>query len=150
MKHPVADAVIAVALLISLNATASEAFGTREQAKALLQRAVSEMKYDENGALEKFMNGDDGFIDRDLYVFCGGPDGMITTHPDVFGLSLRTFTDKAGKAVGEEIYSTANEEEISEISYKWPRPGEGEEPVDKNSFYTRVGDQICGVGYYPQ
>ena len=29
----------------------------------------------------------------------------------------------------------------------WPRPG-SDEPLEKETFYTKVGDQICGVGYY--
>jgi hypothetical protein len=28
-----------------------------------------------------------------------------------------------------------------------PRP-DSDEPLKKTSFYTKVGDQICGVGYY--
>ena len=28
-----------------------------------------------------------------------------------------------------------------------PRPGE-DEPFEKETFCTKVGDQICGVGYY--
>ena len=41
----------------------------------------------------------------------------------------------------------ATEGEIKQITYWWPRPGETE-PHEKNTFYTRVGDQDCGVGYY--
>ena len=41
----------------------------------------------------------------------------------------------------------ATEGEIKEVSYWWPRPG-SDEQVKKTSFYTKVGDQICGVGYY--
>ena len=29
----------------------------------------------------------------------------------------------------------------------WPRPGT-DEPLEKHTFFTKVGDQICGVGYY--
>ena len=29
----------------------------------------------------------------------------------------------------------------------WPRPG-SDEPFEKKTLYTKVGDQICGVGYY--
>jgi signal transduction histidine kinase len=148
MKRRVAGAIIAIVIFTSVCAVASEKFGTRDEARALLERAVSHLQSNQDKALEDFTTGDEGFIDRDLYVFCGGPDGMITTHPDVFGLSLLDFKDKAGKAVGEEMYETAREGEISEISYKWPRPAQGDVPVDKVTFYTKVEDQICGVGYY--
>ena len=29
----------------------------------------------------------------------------------------------------------------------WPRPG-SDKPLEKTTFYTKVGDQVCGVGYY--
>ena len=29
----------------------------------------------------------------------------------------------------------------------WPRP-DGTEPVQKVSYVTKAGDEICGVGYY--
>ena len=95
-----------------------------------------------------FTSGHGGFIDRDLYVFCGGPDGMLTAHPYVMGMSLRDFTDSAGKAAGQEVYAVAQEGEFAEVTYKWVRPGE-DEHVDKIAFVTKVGDQVCGAGYYP-
>lgn len=30
----------------------------------------------------------------------------------------------------------------------WPRPNETE-PVQKIAYFTKVGDQVCAVGYYP-
>jgi hypothetical protein len=41
----------------------------------------------------------------------------------------------------------ATEGKISEVTYWWPRPG-SDKPLEKTSFYTKAGDQICGVGYY--
>jgi hypothetical protein len=41
----------------------------------------------------------------------------------------------------------ATERTINETTYWWPRPDE-DEPFEKETFYTKVGDQICGVGYY--
>ena len=29
-----------------------------------------------------------------------------------------------------------------------PRYMRADEPFEKETFYTKVGDQICGVGYY--
>jgi hypothetical protein len=39
------------------------------------------------------------------------------------------------------------EGEIKEVSYWWPRPS-SDTPLGKQTFYTKVGDQICGFGYY--
>jgi len=35
----------------------------------------------------------------------------------------------------------------NEVAYMWPRPG-STEPVQKVTFVTKVGDQVCAVGYY--
>ena len=31
----------------------------------------------------------------------------------------------------------------------WPRPG-SDKPLEKTTFYTKAGDQICAVGYYKE
>ena len=45
-------------------------FGTAEEAKAMLERAVAAAKEDRAKALDMFNNGEGGFKDRDLYVWC--------------------------------------------------------------------------------
>ncbi len=150
MKKPFTVLMVAVVLMVAAGVASAAEFGTREQAKALLERAVAVLKADKDRALDLFTSGNGGFIDRDLYVFCGGPDGMLTAHPYFIGIDLKGFKDKTGKAVGEDVYAAAKEGEISEISYKWLQPGGGDEQVDKVSFYTKVDDQVCGVGFYPQ
>lgn len=150
MKNPITVLIAAVVLMVATNIASAAEFGTREQAKAMLERAVAVLRTDTDRALDLFTSGDGGFIDRDLYVFCGGPDGMLTAHPYFMGINLKGFKDKTGMAVGETIYASAKEGEISEISYKWLQPGGGNEQVDKVTFYTKVADQICGVGFYPQ
>ncbi len=49
-------------------------------------------------ALDLFTSGNGGFIDRDLYVFCSGPDGMLTAHPCFMGVNL--FSDVDTRLVG--------------------------------------------------
>ena len=139
------QALIVIALGVGL-ARAAE-FGTAAEAKAMLEKAVAAVKADKAGALAKFAKGEGGFKDRDLYPFCGGPDGNFTAHPTLNGKSLRDLKDKAGKALGEEMYKVAAEGKVAEVGYMWPRPGQTE-PVQKVSFVTKVGDQVCAVGYY--
>ena len=148
MRRTITASMAAVMLVVTAGLASAGEFGTREEAKAMLERAVAVLKADEGRALDLFTAGTGGFVDRDLYVFCGGPDGMLTAHPYFMGVNLKEFKDKAGKAAGEEIYAVAKDGEFSEVSYKWVRPGGGEEHVDKISFVTKVGDQICGVGFY--
>ena len=140
----VALSVMAVAAIGT--AVAAE-FGTAAEAKAMLERAGAAVKTDKAKALAMFTKGEGGFKDRDLYVFCGGPDGNFTAHPSLVGKSLKELKDKAGKPLGEQIYKVAQGGKISEVAYMWPRPG-STEPVQKVTFVTKAGDQICAVGYY--
>src|SRR5512145_3219499 len=82
-------------------------FGTAAEAQAMLQRAVAAIQADKAKALDTFTKGGTGFKDRDLYPYCGGPDGKFTAHPTLVGQSLKDLKDKAGKAFGNEIYTVA-------------------------------------------
>lgn len=144
-KLPIAAAA---ALLLSGGiAWAADEYGTPTEAKAMLEKAVAALQADQAQALEMFTKGEGGFKDRDLYPYCGGPDGTFTAHPSLAGKSLKGLKDKAGKPLGEEVYAAAKEGEIAEVSYMWPRPGESD-PVQKVVYVTKVGDQVCAVGYY--
>jgi signal transduction histidine kinase len=122
--------------------------GTAREAKDMLERAVAAVKADKTNALDMFNKGEGGFKDRDLYVFCANAtDGVETAHPTHKGSKLTNLKDVKGFAFGEAIINTAREGRISEIAYLWPRPGSSE-PVEKVTFFTKVEDQICGVGYY--
>lgn len=134
-------------LMFASSIWASGEYGTAAEAKAMLEKAVAELKKDKAKALEMFTKGEGGFKEKDLYPYCGGPDGNFTAHPKLVGKSMKDLKDKAGKPIGEEMYKDAKEGTISEITYMWPRPGE-ETPVTKVTYYTKAGDQICGVGYY--
>ena len=147
MKRFTMFATLAALLLTFTVPVRAGSFGTSEEAKAMLERAVAALKADKDGALAKFTKGEGGFKDRDLYPFCGGPDGNFTAHPKLLGKSLKDLKDKAGKPLGQEIYASAKEGKITEVSYMWPRP-DGTEPVQKISYVTKVGDQVCAVGYY--
>lgn len=135
------------ALFLSGGAALAAEYGTPEEARAMLERAVTAVKEDKAKALEMFTKGEGGFKDRDLYPYCGGPDGNFTAHPTLVGQSLKDLKDKAGKPLGEEVYAKAEEGEFAEVSYMWPRPGETE-PVEKVVYVTKVDDQVCAVGYY--
>ena len=122
-------------------------YGTPEEAKAMLERAVVALKADKGKALVMFTRGEGSFKDRDLYPYCGGPDGYFTAHPTLLGRSLKNLKDKAGKPLGEEVYARAKEGDVAMVWYVWPRPGQTD-PVEKAAFVTKVGDQVCAVGYY--
>ncbi len=140
-----------VALMLGLGAAYAATGGTPAEAKAMLEKAVAAVKADKPKALEMFTKGEGGFKDRDLYPFCGGADGMFSAHPSLVGKSLKDLVDKSTPPVplGHEIYAAAQEGKISEVSYMWPRPDDPDKkPVDKVAYVTKIGDQVCAVGYY--
>jgi hypothetical protein len=149
-------AVSAASLLLSPAAFAQQTGGTADEAKAMLMKAVAAVKADKAKALDMFNKGEGGFLDRDLYVFCGNiSDGkqVANGNPNakqLLGTDVRTLKDATGKDFGAELYAAYQkpEGEITEVSYMFPRPGADKTPVAKASFATRVGDLGCGVGYY--
>ena len=149
--YPAVAGAALLGLLVAANqGAAAGQGGTPEEAKAMLERAVVAVNADEAAALKAFTAGTDGFKDRDLYVFCGGADGIMTAHganPALVGQSMRDITDKAGMKLGDAIYAAAVEGEVNVVEYVWPRPGETES-VPKASYVSKVADQTCGVGYY--
>jgi hypothetical protein len=141
----------AVLVLFTASPVLAAQFGTAEEAKAMLESAVVAVKEDKAKALDMFNRGEGGFKDRDLYVFCANAsDGIVTAHPyGNKGKQLRDILGKKGYPLGQEMMQKATEGTIREVTYWWPRPGT-DTPLEKTAFYTKVGDQICGVGYYKE
>ena len=145
--------VVGFAVIQVLSTTASvwaADFGTAEEAKAMLERAVAAVKEDKAKALDMFNNGAGGFKDRDLYVWCANAsDGIVTAQPYMNrGKQLRDIKGKRGAPFGETIMQNATEGPIKETTYWFPRHGGTGEVLEKTVFYTKAGDQICAVGYY--
>ena len=142
-------AVASAAIGLAQPTFAQGQFGAAAEAKALLEKAVAAVKADKTKALDQIQNGEGGYKDRDLYAFCANAsDGIITAHPALKGKNIREIKDKNGKALGEEMMTVAKEGKVDEVSYMWPRPGADTTPVQKVSYVTKAGDQVCGVGYY--
>lgn len=141
--------LFAVPLLLATTAVYAAEYGSPDEAKAMLESTVEQLKADKEGTIAQINQG--AIKDRDLYPYCAGEDGMFTAHPnaDVRKMNLKELKDKEGNAFGAEIFEKAEEGEIAEVEYMWPRPGE-EEPVEKVAYVTKVDDQVCGVGYYKQ
>ena len=139
-------ALTSSALMVTTSAFAQ---GTAAEAKAMLDKAVAAVKADKAKAIASFNAGTDGFKDRDLYPFCFNiSDGINQAGPlSVRGKDVRTLKDATGKAFGEDIYKAAQDGNVNEVSYMFPKPG-ATEPSSKISFVTKVGDLGCGVGYY--
>jgi len=123
--------------------------GTAEEAKALLDKAVKAIETQgEVKALAAFNDPKGGFQDRDLYVFCSGPDKKVTAHIDkaMLGMDETNIKDPDGKPIGAEILA-AGAKGGGTVEYKWKNPVSGK-VENKVSFVKKAGNQVCGVGAY--
>ena len=118
--------------------------------------AAAAVKADKTKALDQFNNGQGGFLDRDLYVFCANvSDAKLVAlgNPNakqLIGTDARTLKDANGMAYGQALFNAGQKPEgqVTEVSgYLFPSPSSSK-PVPKNSFVEKVGDIYCGVGYY--
>lgn len=145
----------ATTALLSLSTTAyaqQSQFGTAQEARVMLDKAVAAVKTDKGAALTMFNKGEGGFKDRDLYPFCFNlSDGkFVAAIQQLLGTDTRILKDPTGKVFGPELYAAAQKPEgqITEVDYMFPRPGADNTPVAKVTFVTKAGDLGCGVGYY--
>jgi signal transduction histidine kinase len=143
-------ALVPVVSAALMGAVQAQEAGTAEEAQAMLDEAVAH--YEEVGreqALEDFNTGDQ-WQDRDLYVYCIGPDQTVTAHganADLVGMSAMELIDPEGMNVGEAVIEVGQAEGSGTVDYVWENPQSGEvEP--KSAFVQSVGDDICAVGYY--
>jgi cytochrome c len=138
-----------VAMTLSAAAVAQGQFGTAGEAKAMLERAITQLKSNEAAALAKFNKGESGFKDRDLYVFCFD---MTTSKfaagiQSLVGTDVKALKEEDGSPVGEKVLNAAKEGSITLVAYNFSKPG-ATDPAPKESYVTRVGNQGCGVGYF--
>ena len=149
-----ASALAVLVLLWCAGLANAQQSGTAAEAKAMFDRAVAALKTEFKAtALSEFNDKNNKqYHDRDLYVFClNMSDGKITASANqaLIGTDIRTIKAK-DDSFGQRIYDAMKgtpEQGVATVDYNFPKPGTTE-PLPKQSFVTRVGDQGCGVGYY--
>ena len=142
---------LAISILSAVSmfgAASAVEYGTISDAKALLDRAVKEIKANKEEAIAKFNHNEAPFRDRDLFVFCfGSRDGKFTAHEAFVNHDVRQLRDGRGRPFGDEMYSTAKTGAVVEIDYVAALPGTTS-LVLKRALITQVADQVCGVSAY--
>ncbi|MDG2001221.1 MAG: cache domain-containing protein [Alphaproteobacteria bacterium] len=142
--------IIIFSLFISKSLFAEE-FGTKEEAAALLDRAISLVKVDKNRALDLFTTGSGGLHVKDLYPFCMTDKGLLLGHPTLEGGNVLNFEDSEGKAVGRSMIAVAKYGEVNEVDLMIARLTTDDEKLyKKTQLVTRVADLICAVGFYSE
>ena len=157
-KSMIAAMLGATLALASASFAQQGAFGTADEAKAMLIKAVAALKADKAKGLDMIAKVDGEFRDRDLYAYCFNlSDGTLHPFPNpnlkaLFGKDYRTLKDPKGFNFGQVIFDTVTKNpdgQIAEVGgIMLPKPGSDPTPVPKTVFVTKVGDLGCGVGYY--
>jgi hypothetical protein len=138
-----------VAVLVCAAPVFAGDYGTKEEAKALCEKAAALIK--EKGpeaAFAKFNSPDGGFVDRDLYVFVLDKQGVFAAHgfkPALLNKSGMEFKDPSGY---QFIKAMVEVKDSAWIDYKWPSPEDPTRLADKSTYMLRSGDYVVGVGYY--
>ncbi len=148
------QAVATVAFLVILVPGLSSASdrGTREEATAMVGRAVDQYREEGLEALITSINAQEpAYRDRDLYVFMNTQRGVVIAHsaePTLVGADLWWAQDSDGLLLIQELANVAAKGKPAWVDYKWPDPNS--KKIRQKSSYTVLLDEDhhLGVGVY--
>ncbi|BBN56955.1 hypothetical protein TRE132_50800 [Pseudomonas chlororaphis subsp. aurantiaca] len=122
-----------------------------EQARALLDKAASELVKDEKGTLTAINSLKGGFLQDDLYVFVVDLDSQRYvahgTNLRLINTDFNKVKDPDGKPVGEPILALMAAQDQGEYEYRWKNPVTAK-VEDKHAYLRKVGHFLVAVGYY--
>lgn len=147
--------VVMVLFAVSGVARATEGRKTAEEAKAMLDKAVS--YYQANGkekALAVFNDPKGAFVDGDLFIFALDMNGTILAHggkPGLVGKGPNEIRDSDETNFIDAMVKVAKEKGSGTVNYKFENPASL--VVEKKaSFIQRIDDTIdgtiLGCGYF--
>jgi len=152
MKRFFVFAVVSIFLFWTLGALAAE-FGTEEEAKALVKKAIAYVKeVGKEKALAEFSNLKGKFIDRDLYIFVYDLNGTVLAHgqnPKLIGKNLYNVKDADGKEYVKERIELVKAKGSGWQEYKFMNPLT--KKIERKRAYVELyQDMIIGCGAYPK
>ena len=151
IKNLINYSLIMVFSLFISKSLCAEDFGTKDEALALLDRAITLVQEDRNRALNLMTSGEGGLHPKDLYPFCLNDNGILLGHPTNVGFNIIDFQDSTGKDVGKELINIAKYNEVNEVDFVIARlTTDDKNEYVKTQLVTRVADLICVVGYYSE
>jgi cytochrome c len=141
---------LAMALVLTVGVHAGDR-GTPSEAKAMLAKAIAHYKaVGRKQALADFTGKKAPFVDRDLYVFCIGPDRVIVAnggYPSFVGSSADILRNADGKPLGKALLDAGSREGGGSVEYAHINPV-SHLPESKVAFVQKAGEDVCGVGAY--
>jgi len=125
--------------------------GTPVEARAMLLKAIAYYKsVGRKQALADFTARKPPFGDRDLFVFCLGPDHTVVANggfPQLIGAKEGTVVDNDGKSVAAVARRLISINGEAVVHYRWINPVTHNVEL-KITFFAKAGDDVCGVGAY--
>jgi hypothetical protein len=146
--------IVVVVIASSPGLARAGEFGTKDEAKALVEKAVEFLRANgKDKAIAEFNAKPGPFVDRDLYIVMANlSDGIRVAHgfnPKMIGKSLTEFKDVEGKPYGLEILDVAKTKGSGWVDYKFSNPIT-KKISDKTSYLVRVDDVVIFAGAYKQ
>jgi len=142
----------AAALLMGVTtATSAAEFGTKDEAVALVKKAIGFLKQQGvDKAYAEFSNKTGTFVDRDLYVVVYGLDGKVLAHganAKLIGKEMLDAQDVDGKFFVKERVELARAKGTFWQDYKFANPvSKKVEP--KQMYCERVDETAVCAGVY--
>ena len=103
--------------------------GTPAEAQAMLRKAVEHYNdVASKQALVDFTGRKAPFYDRDLYVFCIGPNHITIANggfPTLVGTSADALRDADGRSLGKALWDAASNTGEGSVKYRWTNPVSG-------------------------
>ncbi|HEX8596018.1 MAG TPA: cache domain-containing protein [Pseudomonas sp.] len=122
-----------------------------EQAKALLDKALTALADDPKDTLTAINSLKGGFLQDDLYVFVVDltNDRYVAhgTNLRLINTDFRKVKDPEGKPVGEPILALIGKQDAGEYQYRWRNPVTGK-VENKHAYVRKAGHYLVAVGYY--
>ncbi len=145
--------VLSLFALLGLLAVPAQAadpanYGTKDEAVALVNKAVELFKQDEAKAIAAINNKEPGLSLKDLYVTVTSDEGVTLAHgvkPVLVGKKVLEMKDPDGF---EFIKAYLAVKDTGWIKYKWPDVADNSTVKEKTAYVVRVGKNLISVGYY--
>ncbi|MGB9697823.1 MAG: cache domain-containing protein [Thermodesulfobacteriota bacterium] len=126
-------------------------FGTKEEAEALVKKAISMIKTEgKEKAFAEINNPKGKFVDRDLYIFVYDMNGKCVAHgfnPKMIGKDLLEMKDADGRYFVKERIEIAKTKGKGWQDYKFTNPLSKKIEL-KTAYIEKVDDLIVGCGVY--
>ncbi len=150
MKKTSAALLTAALAFFACSATAAADRGTKEEAEAMVKRAIAYIK--KNGkevAFAEFSKPNGRFVDRDLYITVTDLNGVNRSHINsrMVGKNLIEMRDPDGKPMVRERVELAKKQSSGWQEYKFVHP-QTQRIERKLLYWERVDDVIVGCGVY--